>query len=82
MPVCVCTVGRTDAEKRISASLESRGASPEERSGGRDVQGECLGSRVRGNVVSRVWQGQVSACEIGPGAMPVYCKPGGVTARF
>lgn len=78
----MCTVSRTDAEKRTSASLESRGASPEERSGGREVQEECLGSRASGDVVSRVWQGQVRACEVEPGAMTGYCKPGGTPARF
>lgn len=28
------------------------------------------------NVVSRVWQGQVRACEVGPGAMTMYYKQG------
>ena len=38
----MCTVGRTEAEAR--ASLESRGASAEERSGGRKVQGGVWGA--------------------------------------
>lgn len=29
-----------------------------------------------GNVVSRFWQGQVRACEVGPGAMTMYYKQG------
>ena len=36
----------------------------------------------RGDVVSRVWQGRVRACEVGPGAMTVYCKQGAPQPGF